>query len=478
METVEIVVPHAMETSRAPAEAPTEPSSQEQQLLEACADGDEGAVLALLGDGVDPAQYDDETGASCLMLAAAHGAQAACKGLLQAGAPWNALDRRGKCAGEYALDAGHQAIVNMIVDHAVRCEMLLGAAGRNERLRPSVPPPASSVEDDALAAAPAPASESESYLSRAVRYDGDRLLDEADDAVMMAWESPLMLAHAKLLCGVSKDRRVLNIGFGMGIIDGFIQEQGCSRHTIIEAHPEVAARAARDGWAECATLVEGRWQDVLAPGGAARACAPFDAIFYDAYAEDYSDMRELHAMLPELLAPGGSYSFFNGLCPDNLFFHGVICQLVQVRRGREGRVPSASAWGSAPCAPERLWLGRLSPTAHASACASDRRSHATALPPRAREHATLHLHASLTRGARGLAPCAQLELGGLGLSCEFVPVPIEVAEEEWQGVARKYWHNRDTYYLPVALLQQAESAPAEEGMVAESALAGAVSSNS
>mmetsp|Transcript_19531 Transcript_19531/g.45639 ORF Transcript_19531/g.45639 Transcript_19531/m.45639 type:complete len:376 (+) Transcript_19531:3-1130(+) len=360
----------------------------ERALLAACAAGDEGAATALLRAGTDPAQYAEETGASCLMLAVAAGAESLCVLLLQAGAPWNALDRRGRCAGEYAIDGSHQRIVDLIVNHAVQCELLLGAAGRNERLVPQKPPQQQGAPA-ADAALPA-AGESEQYLSRSVRYDGDRLLDEANDAVMMEWERPLMEAHAQILCAEGRDRRVLNIGFGMGIIDGLIQQFGCATHTVIEAHPSVAAKARRDGWDERVNLVEGRWQDALGPGGAARAHGPWDAIFYDAYAEDYSDMRELHSMLPELLVPGGIYSFFNGLCPDNIFFHGVICQLVQ------------------------------------------------------------------------------LELADLGLACEFMPVAIEVAESEWEGVTRKYWHGRDTYYLPVALLQPAEQEEGE-GAVAEEA---------
>lgn len=52
----------------------------------------------------------------------------------------------------------------------------------------------------------------------------------------------------------------------------------------------------------------------------------------------------------------------------------------------------------------------------------------------------------------GRARAAQAELAQLGLACEFIPVPINVAEEEWMGVARKYWHGRETYYLPIAQL--------------------------
>lgn len=37
--------------------------------------------------------------------------------------------------------------------------------------------------------------------------------------------------------------------------------------------------------------------------------------------------QEFHAWLPKLLRNGGHYSFFNGLSPDNIFFHAVTCQV-------------------------------------------------------------------------------------------------------------------------------------------------------
>lgn len=37
-------------------------------------------------------------------------------------------------------------------------------------------------------------------------------------------------------------------------------------------------------------------------------------------------MSDFHDALPSLLHPGGVYSFFNGMCPFNLFFHGVKTQ--------------------------------------------------------------------------------------------------------------------------------------------------------
>ena len=56
-------------------------------------------------------------------------------------------------------------------------------------------------------------------LSRAAIHFGCFQL--AGEAVMMGWETPLMERHAAIICASGGD--VLNVGFGMGIIDGFIQ---------------------------------------------------------------------------------------------------------------------------------------------------------------------------------------------------------------------------------------------------------------
>ena len=66
-------------------------------------------------------------------------------------------------------------------------------------------------------------------------------------------------------------------------------------------------------------------------------------------------MRVFFKALPRLLAPGGVFSFFNGLAPFNPFFHGVACELVRTELAALGLdcdfVPlkveqmDASTWG-------------------------------------------------------------------------------------------------------------------------------------
>lgn len=71
-----------------------------------------------------------------------------------------------------------------------------------------------------------------------------------------------MQAHADVICG-TEGLHVLNIGFGLGIIDGMLQEKKPARHVIVEAHPDVYKKMLELGWGEKAgvEIVFGRWQD-------------------------------------------------------------------------------------------------------------------------------------------------------------------------------------------------------------------------
>lgn len=49
------------------------------------------------------------------------------------------------------------------------------------------------------------------------------------------------------------------------------------------------------------------------------------------------DLEDFHMQMIHLLSkPHGIYSFFNGLAPDNVFFHGVACQCVQLQLAQLG----------------------------------------------------------------------------------------------------------------------------------------------
>ena len=163
------------------------------------------------------------------------------------------------------------------------------------------------------------------YLRTPLRLLPDRILDGSGRAVMMRWEEPIMRAHADTLRCAGAD--VLNIGFGMGLIDGAISDAAPRSHTIVEAHPDILAAMRSAGWTARATIVDGRWQapPTQQHAGPATACDPgptaqerlcdlgtYDAIFYDTFDEGLDTFDLFCSALPALLRPGGTFSWFNG----------------------------------------------------------------------------------------------------------------------------------------------------------------------
>ncbi|KAI8908717.1 S-adenosyl-L-methionine-dependent methyltransferase [Powellomyces hirtus] len=265
------------------------------------------AIETYLKDKADP-HYRDEAGASILHLLAAKGNRAGVTAILRAGAQWNAVDKAGKSVGEYAREAGHEELYQYLVQEGVRTEFLLMALGAQK----SQTGPASAHPSNA------------DYLSRRLTFSQGRLLDSDANAVMMGWEAPLMELHAAVISprpGLS----VLNVGFGLGLIDTYLQSHQPASHTIIEAHPDVYAKMIEDGWNKKAgvRILFGRWQDVLSD------LEVYDGIFFDTFGEYYDDLKQFHEHLPNMLKHDGIYSYFNGLAGTNSFFHDVACGLAE-----------------------------------------------------------------------------------------------------------------------------------------------------
>eukprot|EP00877_Chromochloris_zofingiensis_P014375 jgi/Chrzof1/9191/Cz03g39090.t1 len=276
----------------------------EQKLYKAAQAGNAQTLCYVLEHGAD-VSYQNNEGVSPLMVAAENGHADIVRILLEAGSPWNAQDKDGYCAGDYATASKRQEIVELLMHWGVQAELLLAA-----------------VERRAMSGQAEPSNSS--YLQQKLRYDGDKLLNAEGEAVMMGWEGPLMTRHAQEICRGGGD--ILNVGFGLGLIDEAIQSHNPRTHTIIEAHPDVYAHMLQLGWDKRpgVRILFGRWQDVLGQLGT------YDGIFFDTYGEYYEELRSFHLHLPDLLNPAGVYSFFNGLAPDNLFFHLVYGRLVQV----------------------------------------------------------------------------------------------------------------------------------------------------
>lgn len=141
------------------------------------------------------------------------------------------------------------------------------------------------------------------YFDRDLTYTDDgRLLDEDGLAIMMDWEEPIMREAAEII--TRNGGRVLNVGFGMGFIDSYIEEHDIEEHWIIEAHVDVYTKMLEDGWhlKPHVTILYGDWRWYL------QYLPKFDGIYFDTWDEP---QEEFDRYIPNILKEGGIYSFFN-----------------------------------------------------------------------------------------------------------------------------------------------------------------------
>ncbi|RMZ81700.1 hypothetical protein DV737_g2437, partial [Chaetothyriales sp. CBS 132003] len=269
--------------------------------------------------------------------------------LLENGAIWNQLDRNEETPGCVAFRLGLETLYQLMVDAGVRAEMLLNRLGEYEELdadeedSPDSEGPSTerkksidaNLGPDVAVAPPVDAHldpASAKYLSSTLSLGGDKILDAELNGVMMAWENDIMKQSADALLE-SPGRKILNIGFGMGIIDSHIQshENRPVEHHIIEAHPDVLKSINDNGWPSKpgVTVHAGRWQEVLPK--LLEDGITFDAVYYDTFAESYMEFKDFFTEhLLGLLEPDGVWSFFNGMGADRQISYDVYQKVVEI----------------------------------------------------------------------------------------------------------------------------------------------------
>ncbi|KAL9611670.1 MAG: hypothetical protein Q9167_003699 [Letrouitia subvulpina] len=283
--------------------------------------------------------------------------------LLQRGAIWNDVDKNNETPGCLALRLGLREVYNTMVDAGVRAEMLLNRLDEYQMLRDQSS--AEEAEVDAISDRVAqgadvtitvldeerirnppkfieqePQSSNEiqpdaipntsSYLRSSVSFSPSRLLDSSANGVMMSWETPIMRRTAERLCP-ELGLKILNIGFGMGIIDNFFQAKSPIQHHIIEAHPSVLSQMLENGWYDKpgVTVHGGKWQDICPK--LIEQETMFDAIYFDTFAEDYSALRTFFSdFVLGILDDKGRWGFFNGLGADRQICYDVYAKVVEM----------------------------------------------------------------------------------------------------------------------------------------------------
>ncbi|KAL1921792.1 uncharacterized protein VTP21DRAFT_10434 [Calcarisporiella thermophila] len=283
----------------------------DNSIIEACEQGNIEALKELIS------QDSSHLAHPLLHIAARNGHVNIVRYLLRHGFPWNSLDSKGNTAGEDATPECYEELVN----EGVRAEMVLGLLARKEETE---------SEDEGEEKKHIVNAD---YLSQTLLYKDEKLIDEEGNGVMMGWEEPLMKRHADIICP-KEGLTVLNIGFGLGIIDKELQKRRPANHVIVEAHPDVYKYMLSNGWDKKpgVKILFGRWQEKI--GEIAQFC--YDGIFFDTFGEHYQDMREWHEHVPNILAPNGTYSFFNGLGGDHQLFNSVYCRIVEIELGSMG----------------------------------------------------------------------------------------------------------------------------------------------
>lgn len=182
--------------------------------------------------------------------------------LLEEKHPYNLTDKNEVTAGELALKNNHNNVYQRLVEEGVRAELLIRALKK-----------VFGDDDESRTIA------NEAYLQQKLHYDDNKLMDENNDAVMMGWEGPLMVEHAKVMCP-KEGLNVINVGFGLGLIDTELQKYKPKNHYIIEAHPDVYAHMLELGWDKKpgVKILFGRWQDKIS-----ELDILFDGVFFDTY---------------------------------------------------------------------------------------------------------------------------------------------------------------------------------------------------
>jgi len=310
------------------------------KLISAIFDGESHGTIKTLIDAGAPLWYQDEDGFSALHAACFREDNDLVELLIEKGAIWNCVDSNGNTAADVALSQNNSECYQIVRNAGVRSEFLLHLL----RSRNVTPAALTLQAEDSSAA-----GSTETFLKTPLRYVTDssgqemvlaRTDDGSEVGVMMGWERDIMHHTVQRLTapfvGSGDGVNILNVGFGLGIIDGLFQQQPeqlqIKNHVIIEAHPDVLRHMQETGWYSKpnVTILEGKWQDfveaeqLLGFGG-------FDIIYTDTFSEDYPALKDFFDQLPNLLTgPTALFSFFNGLGATNPTFYDVYTQVAEL----------------------------------------------------------------------------------------------------------------------------------------------------
>lgn len=258
--------------------------------------------------------------------------------LLAQGAIWSMVDNLGNTAGDVAFSMNHAEIYHGICNEAFRAEMLrltIETKGRDDE----------STDSNGIGQDPkiSTASNNAAFLASKLTFKtsstGQKLcVDSEGNGVMQGWETEIMRRSAESLCKPFADEQdfelsVLNIGFGLGIIDGFFQDYRPARHVIVEPHPDVLEFMKSQGWdtKPGVTIYPGKWQSFLTDVQTGQLDADFDVVYWDTFSEDYQSLKEFFDHAFDLLSgPHARFSWFHGLGATSRTLYDIYTEIAEL----------------------------------------------------------------------------------------------------------------------------------------------------
>ncbi|KAK4694096.1 type IV protein arginine methyltransferase, partial [Phenoliferia sp. Uapishka_3] len=330
-------------------------------LISTCLADDLDGAKVLVGQGAD-AWVQDSEGWTALHCAASVGNTEMINLLLRSGnAVWSITDNLGNTAGDLAYSLNEGDAYEALLAEGVRSELIKSAMEEAAKASKT----AATASDDEMdgddevegeedEAEPklSTASDNETFLKSSLIFTTDKsgqeiCVDKEGNGVMMGWEKGIMQATVKAILEDFLERKtqsveevaeeelnVVNVGFGLGIIDSFLQDYRPTNHLIIEPHPDVLGHARSKGWYEKpgVRFYEGTWQQYLADLESEKEpYTAFDGVYFDTYSEHYSDLHAFFDVLPNMLrSPASKFSFFHGLGATSRLFYDVYTSVSEL----------------------------------------------------------------------------------------------------------------------------------------------------
>ncbi|KWU42401.1 hypothetical protein RHOSPDRAFT_21301 [Rhodotorula sp. JG-1b] len=366
------------------------------RLTDAVLEHDDALVQKLVRDEKADCWVQDKQGWTALHAAAYTGNVEHVKLLLRRGnAVWALTDNLGCTAGDIAFSMNNAEAYEALLGEGVRAEMLRAVL---ETTAAAADEPEGDGGDDEEEGEGEPklstASDNATFLSSRLVFTHDAsgqpvALDAEGNGVMMGWETGIMRRTAERLCedgwrdrkeseggkiwhdlveeeekGEREPLKVMNVGFGLGIIDTFLQEYVPTSHLIIEPHPDVLAFARRNGWYDRpgVRFYEGTWKEFFRDLEEGKEeYLGWDAIYFDTYSEHYSDLHAFFQSLPDLLSISdhARFSFFHGLGATSRLLYDVYTTVSELHLREVGLVTS---WDEVDVVPGREAVDRWSST--------------------------------------------------------------------------------------------------------------------